>query len=213
MWHINESIKEVTLGSLQILESNDDFILQWREKLLREVGWILSPLEFVFYGSKNLKQAQVKKICDTFCWVGIEYYDSGFRRTAADAVLRIESIVGIYCGVNKTLSEFEIADLMMHIWYLRVFVESTDGDNALLNRLDSAMVKPASLSDEMWGKVSSTLELRKKELSTYLNKLERYVHPMDSRCILKLLLAKSAREREGEGSVPPTEEKPRDDKE
>lgn len=211
LWHITETIKDIVLGLLQILKRSDEDVEQWREKLLMEVGWILSPLEFVFYGSKNLKQTQVKKICDTFCWIGLEYYDGGFQGTAVDAVLRIESIVGIYCGANKTLSKFEIADLMMHIWYLRVFVESTGREDVLLKRLDGAMGKPASLSEEMWEKVSSTLELRKGQLITYLNRLERYVLPMDSRGILKSLLTKAARESDGDRSVDPPEKNPTDE--
>ena len=211
LWHMNETIKEVALGSLQMLKRDDEVILQWRGKLLAQIGWILSPLEFVFHGSKNLQKAQVEKICDTFCWVGLEYYGSGFRKTGVDAVLRIASVVNMYCGFNVALSKFEIAELMMHIWYFRVFVESTSTDELTLEKLDSAMVKPSNLSDQMWGEVSGTLDLRKSQLREYLNKWDPFVLPTRSMDMLKLLLAKASREREGEDSVPPTDQEQPDE--
>ena len=113
--------------------------------------------------------------------------------------------------INSNKLYKEIADLMIHTWYFRVFVESTSKEDLTLQKLDGAMGKPSNLSDEMWEKVLATVELRKSQLHEYLNRWDSFFIPTSSRDMLKLLLTKLSREHHNQGSAPPSNKKQQDE--
>jgi hypothetical protein len=186
LWHIRETIKSVALSLLRFAKSrrtedNQD------TTFLRDVGWTLSPLEFVFHGSKLLGSSEVDDICDTLCFVGLAYYSEGYRQTALDAVMRIPSIIGVYCGMGGGREDYTIADLMIHIWKMRVLIAKGD-DSASLQTLDGALTRPSTIPEERWDKVLEEFELRKAQLEEDLHSPQFSMPMLSSTELLKSLL-------------------------
>jgi hypothetical protein len=186
LWHIRETIKSVALSLLRLtkLQPKED---NQGNTFLRDVGWTLSPLEFVFDGSKVLRSSEVDDICDTLCFVGLAYYSEGYKQTGLDAVMRIPFIIAVYCGRGGGREDYDIADLLFHIWKLRLLAAKRE-DGASLQTLDRALTRPSTVPAERWDKVLEEFALRKAQLEDDLRTFEPPMPMLNSTELLKSLL-------------------------
>ncbi len=161
------------------------------KEVSRQVPWYLAFFWVAFSKASTLNVHDVMEACDVLSWTGLSFYDIGYKDIAENSANNIASIVSSYCKICNNPEPYNIADLLLYIWYIHVLAEAKD-DQAFCVFLENKMAKPQELTDEQWKLVQEVLNNRKEKLRKELCSV--YVYPLyekKARGLLRMLLQKN----------------------
>lgn len=188
-WHITQTIKHVSRVHLSVLASPASTDQQHLKDLVRSFSWYLPFLWKTFSKSSQVSFQRGNDACDALAWIGMAFFDIGYRGVADDAAADIVSIVDAFCRISRG-NQYEIADLMLPIWYMRMLASSR-GESEASTKFEAMMSKPESLQPDVWELVLEALKLRKRQLNEEL--VSAHMVGDDARVLLRTLLAKPRR--------------------
>ena len=194
LWHITQTIKHITDVYLHLLQNpvtdNGDHI----DKLVNQVPWYLAFFWVAFSKTTaTFDYQRAEESCDMLSSIGLRFYDAGFPEIAETSVSNITSIITSYCQKTQNINPYHAANLLMRIWYIRVFSD-VQGDVIHTATFDAKMIKPDVLTVDQWLEVEHTLEIRKAQLEKDLGEIQSidsFRASFHAAGLLKLLLARN----------------------
>jgi hypothetical protein len=192
LWHIIQTIKHIARVYLYLLKTpvtdNTKHIHDLVQQVLRHEAffWV------VFSKATIISLLRAREACDALAWIGMAFYDAGYEDIAETSAGNIASIVDSFFKTTKNPNPYDGADLLMHIWYIRLLSESKK-DSALVSTLEKRMEKPKTLPDDQWAEVVKALETRKEQLNDELLRPDRHRVRDDAEGLLRDLM-----ERDGQ---------------
>lgn len=156
--------------------------------LLDNLQWYLSCVWRLFK-DREIQHRQADDGCDVLAWVGLSYHDAGHKKVAESACGHIRSILEMYCEPEGTRNPYDIADLLMPIYYFRLLAENR-GDPSMVSFTDQRLSRPDTVPEERWGEVVEALEARKEQLHRDLARHDpiRMLSMHEARSLLAALL-------------------------
>jgi len=188
LWHIAETIKHISKVYLGLIEKPITDIDSHIKGLTSQVSWYLSFFWVAFSKTTKFNFQHADQACDIMAWVGLAFYAKGYPDVTKKCISNISSIIQSYAKFQSSYEEYHMADLFIHLWEIRLYVESQN-NNDFLEDIDKRMNdKPKSISEEQWKEVVAAIELRKGQLNESLNEFNDYPFMENAESFLKKLL-------------------------
>jgi hypothetical protein len=193
LWHITQTIKHITDVYLDLLQNpvadNKDHI----DKLVDQIPWYLAFFWVTFSKTTTFSYQRAEEACDILSRIGLAYYNAGFPEVTETSVSNITSIVTSYCEKTQNINPYHAANLLMRIWYIRVFADA-QGDADREATIVAKMDKPDTITADRWLEVERALEIRKAQLEEDLGEIQSidsFRASFHAAGLLKLLLARN----------------------
>lgn len=195
LWHIVQTIKHIAKVYLSILDSPQPNWQNYIDHLIENFSWYLSVFWASLDKAKVIRPELANDVCDTLAWIGLSFYSKGYTKTLLDSADDIVSVIESYCKVNPNSSPYDIADLQISLWVLKMGVEAQD-DEILLEALEKKInTTPKTLQNNLLPAVIDAFENRKSHLTERLTDNFSIMRD-DSVSLLRMLLGSNASSHE-----------------
>lgn len=184
LWHIIQTIKHIARVYLYLLKTPVTDNTKHIHDLVQQISWHEAYFWVVFSKTTTISLVRAREACDALSWIGMTFYDAGYGDVAETSADNISSIVDFFFKTIKNPNPYDVADLLMHIWYIRLLSKSKK-DSALVSKLDKQMEKPKTLSGDQWAEVINALETRKEQLNDELRRPDRHRISDDAEGLLR----------------------------
>ena len=186
--HLLQTIRHIATVHLRLVR--DPLVKGFgsEDDLLSNLQWYLSCVWRLFK-DREIQHRQAEDACDVLAWVGLSYYDAGHKKVAESACGHIRSILEMYCEPEGARNPYDIADLLMRIYYLRLLADH-GGDATTVSFCDKHLSKPDCVSEGKWGQVLEALQTRKGQLQNDITRHDpiRMLSMHEARSLLASLL-------------------------
>jgi hypothetical protein len=200
LWHITGTIQHIAQVYLCLLKEPMANDAHYVDELAAQLRWYLSFFWVAFSKANAVDLTYAEHATETLGWIGLAFLDAGHQKITEASADNIMSITKDGWKKIDGLSAYQIADLLIPIWYMRVLAEVKQ-DNPIVSMLDSKLVKPGTMTDAQWLEVQHALQNSKGELQKELN--DDYHDQImfdENKYLLKKLLQKYWREADSSGS-------------
>ncbi len=160
LWHIMQTIKHILGIYLDVLK-NTTLNSDKKKELTNQASWYLSSIGAAFSKQTPINFADVESACNVLSQTGMGYLNQGYPRVAEESASLIAYIASFYCKVKKEFRPYEIEELLMFIWPIRLLAVEKN-DQAMVAKLDEKInTKPETLTEKEWLVVKKAIETRK----------------------------------------------------
>jgi hypothetical protein len=207
MWYIGRTVGHAAKVHRELLArplTDDQAHLS---ELAGSVSWYVACLWAAFAKTPPSNVRWAESVVEEIAAVGMHYCDAGLKEVVANCGSAIKSIARS-CFKGGAHSPYDVADLLMGIWKLRLFA-AIQGKVQTVETLDRMLEPLPEIPEDQWRFVEEALALRKSQLEEELD--EAALSP--SRLVMQepeQLISHARREahkaaKDGGGSRSPTE--------
>jgi hypothetical protein len=168
MWYLGRMVGYVAKVHRQLLAKPVTDDREHLSELARSVSWYVACLWAGFNKTPPSDVRWADSVVDEIATVGMYFCDAGFKDVTADCGSAIKSIAR--SCVKGVRSPYDIADLLMGIWKLRLFAEAK-GAAETVRALDPMLERPPEVAEDQWKFVEQALALRKRQLEAELKEI------------------------------------------
>ncbi len=188
LWHMIQTLRNI-VGKVyfELIKNPISDKISYEEDLAKQIPWYLAFFWVVFSKVATFNVRYAEDACDTLAWVGMLYYNIGYPDVTESCVSNIESINKSFYEKTKSQNPYDIADMMMYIWHIRMLVEGKK-NATMTSKIDKSVEQLMDLLPAKRAEVKKTFELRKKQLNEKLIRYEPYYLRDNATSLLKQLL-------------------------
>ncbi len=170
LWEINELIKHIAEVIINLLQHSKKQKIQGIDELIDKFKWVLSFFWVAFNKKEYINLRRIKESSETLAYIGILFDKYGYPDILMDCIGHIRSLIDSYSTTTNHVDDYGLADLYEYLWGIRILAIAKN-DKGLITKIDAELnKKPASLSDEEWTSIQSTIKLRQEQLEERLEK-------------------------------------------
>jgi len=173
LWYIIESIKSIMIVYLKILESPLTNIQNHLDDLVKDMTLYMSFFWVAFSKSTKIKHYYAMEACDALTWIALYCYSEKISQENSFILLKmkivdscvsnIASIIDSYTEVGEDRNFYNITDLIMHLWYIRLLALKRNEIYQVKN-IDSKIGKLKAYEKGDWTEIEEIFELRHRQL-------------------------------------------------
>ena len=197
MWHIIQTVKHIASVYLSILQKPEPSNYGHVQELVQQILWHEAFFWVVFSKATVINKHHAEEACDALAWIVMSFYNAGYLEVEMDlaktSANNITSITNSYCKTCKNPNPYDVADLLIFLWHIRLFAEAKN-NKALLKIIDAKMAKPKMFSENEWLKVLEALDVRKEQLNERLSESDRYSLKDNATSLLRQILQSTEKE-------------------
>lgn len=146
LWHITYSIKEIIRLHLQLLQNPLTEIHNYKEDLFDRITWYLSFFWVATRKAAKINKYYAEEICDVICWTAFHCYQEDFynqhiiyvHKVINICISNLSSVIGDYMQKGESQSPYDIADLILYLWMIRI-VAASKNENFRIKKIDKAL--------------------------------------------------------------------------
>jgi hypothetical protein len=173
LWQIIGTIKQIIKIYLYMLRAPISDEAGRIRELLQQVQWYQSFFWATFSKANTIHQSFAEEASDALAWIGLSFLDARHLEVAKRSVENIASIANNICRVNKTRTPYEVANVLIDAWKIRLLAELRS-DSELVDYVDGKVTKPPALPVEEWPSVAEEFERAKERLQEELSELNLF---------------------------------------
>jgi hypothetical protein len=161
------------------------------EELLDQLSWYLSFFWAAFSKASAIDVSYAEHASSTLGWIGLAFYEAEYLKITEVSADNIISVTSHCFRKVEDLSTYQVADILMPIWYIRMLAE-VKHDEATIHVLDSKLVKLQEIAGEQSTEILKALQTRQRQLQEDLSAYdsERRVMFDKSKSLLKQVIEK-----------------------
>jgi len=162
MWHIGRTVGYIARIHRDILakEPPDTSDHEHQSELAQGVGWYVASLWAAFKTTPPQGVQWAEDVIEQISSIGMRFLAAGFVDVVGTCGSAMRTITQS-CYANAK-SPYDIADLLMGIWKLRMFA-ALSGHGKVVADLDKALERLPGIEQEQWNFVEEALSLRKRQ--------------------------------------------------
>lgn len=182
VWFITHTIKHIVKLHFGLLKNPLTDIYNDLEELVGQITWYISFFWAVFSESSRVRYNNALQACNVLAWVGLSCDDEDLRKNELvysltsnvlnQCISNIISIINSYERAGEEKSDFNYADLLMRLWYIRL-VAISQKDKYRLRYIDEQFSDVKIYNTEKWSSVKEKLSLRNEQLKDELFGINR----------------------------------------
>jgi len=146
LWHITYSIKEIIRIHLQLLQNPLTVIHNHIEDLFDRITWYLSFFWVATRKAVKVNKYYAEEICDVICWTALHCYKEDFykkhiidvHKVIDICINNLSSVIRDYMQKGESQSLYDIADLILYLWMIRIVVASKN-ETFRIKKIDKAL--------------------------------------------------------------------------
>lgn len=187
-WHIIQTLKHISKVYYKALQMDVTDDMSHKNELVRQLPRLYSFTWAVFKNAEYIHYPNAEETCDMLSWSGLLFADKEYLNVTKNCIDNIFSVSRSYYEKTDAPNPFDIADLLMGMWHIRVYAENKELTE-LINYIDDKFTEFAQLTNDSWKNISESIENRKSHLVKHLaGREDRYHIGETSEDMLKELL-------------------------
>ena len=200
LWEINELIKHIAEVIINLLQHSKKQKIQGIDELIDKFKWVLPFFWVAFNKKEYINLRRIKESSETLAYIGILFDKYGYPDILIDCIAHIRSLIDSYSTTTNHVDDYGLADLYEYLWGIRILAIAKN-NKVLITKIDAELnKKPASLSDEQWTSIQSTITLRQEQLEERLEKYHvDYPSSFPFEALLEKELQKLSDEQKSDG--------------
>lgn len=173
LWYIISSLKTILIVYLQILENPLTNVHNHLEGLVKDMTLYMSFFWVAFSKSTKIKHSYSIEACDALAYIALICYGERINKGNSFILLKIEiikscvsniaSIVDSYSELGDDKNPYNMADLIMYLWYIRLLAVNQKELYHVTN-IDSKIRKLKVYTTNSWPAIEEIFEFRHKQL-------------------------------------------------
>jgi hypothetical protein len=172
MWYIGRAVRHVARVHRRLLAkaTPDVATPDVTQELAKGASWHVACLWAAFKKTPPVGVQWADDVVEQITAIGMSFCDTAFTDVVTACGSAIRSIAGSVIGAAR--SPYDVADLLMGIWKLRIFAEM-HGLGEVVRDLDKRLERPPEIKDDQWHFYEEALALRKRQFEEELTEGDR----------------------------------------
>jgi hypothetical protein len=186
-WLITDTIVKISgvyrgILSREITESGD-----YNGALASQVGWYQSFFWALFDNKKEVDACRAEAVADAMAVIGLQFARDGYSAVAENSVENIASVAKQYVKRGGRAGEYELADIIIHIWEVRLFAEQQK-NTSLKDKSDERLAQVIAVAQGAGIRLQKALVVRQEQLRDWLERGDSQLLLGKARDYLKVFL-------------------------
>lgn len=170
LWHIITSLKYIAKIYLQLIQKPVTDAHNHIEDLAMQLDWYVAFFWVTFSKTKKVNIEYAKQACDVMAWIALSFLKELLFENVKTCIGNIHSIIDSYGRSEYYRSPYDMADLFMCLWKVRIYAEERH-QKFIVEYVDKYFdQKPDGLKDDQWKEVLGKIERRKVQLNESIGK-------------------------------------------
>ena len=171
--YITQCMRQIANIYMRQLSHPITNVMNHYEKLVSQLGWYLSFFLFAFSKSSRIQHQYAVEACDVLSSTALSCYlvdqkDNNLfllvkGKILENCIFNICSIVQYYTKASEHKNQYDIADLIMNLWYIRL-VANYKNEQHVLKKIDEEITKLKELKLCPWPQIEEALVIRNQQL-------------------------------------------------
>lgn len=167
-WNITQNIKHISQLYLRELRNPVTAEARWTGELVNQITWYSSSLWSVCSKAKVINHYFAYDACNVLACIAMAFYEEGHLDVTETCAGNIASIADSYGQKTNDRTGYEVADLLVLIWHIRILAEAKE-DAAMVEKIDQIINRLKILQNERAAVILEAFEYRKYQLSQELH--------------------------------------------